>query len=51
MTREEMYNQFLQDCEDIAEQCREEGYPDHGSNYELRVDQLKLDYPELFGGE
>lgn len=45
MTREErdrkvdeLYNQFLAECEEIADQCEEEGYPSHGSNYDLRCD-------------
>lgn len=43
------YNQYLEDCRQISEQCVEEGYPSHGSNYDLRVADLEQYYPELFG--
>ena len=32
--------EFDAECESIAEQCEAEGYPSHGSNYDLRVEQL-----------
>lgn len=32
-----LYEQW---CEEVAEQCEEEGYPSHGSNYELRIEGL-----------
>lgn len=48
---ESVYDEFLVECDEIAEQCEAEGYPSHGSNYELRVEQLKESYPELFGGD
>ena len=47
-TYEEAMRAYKEDCARIAEQCEEEGYPSHGSNYELRVDNLEGDYPELF---
>lgn len=47
MTREEalreideLFISFHEECEGIAEDCAEEGYPDHGSNYELRKQSL-----------
>lgn len=48
---EEVYDQYLADCEAISRQCEEEGYPSHGANYELRVTQLEQYYPELFDVE
>ena len=48
---EERYNKFLEECDMIAEKCAEEGYPSHGSNYELRVEELEKDYPDLFGDD
>lgn len=48
---EDIYNDYLQECDEIAEQCSAEGYPSHGSNYELRVERLRESYPELFGGD
>ena len=35
-------------CEDIAEQCKEEGYPSHGSNYDLRVSDLQKEYRKKY---
>ena len=46
--RQELYKQYLEECEEIAEQCREEGYPSHGSNYELRVAEA---YKFYFGDD
>ncbi len=46
-----VYSQYKQECEDIAEQCEAEGYPGNGENYELRVENLRKYYPELFGEE
>lgn len=48
---EELYNEFLAECDEIAAQCEEEGYPAHGSNYDLRVEELMKSYPELFGDD
>lgn len=39
---------FEDDCEDIAEQCKEEGYPSHGSNYDLRVSDLQKKYRKKY---
>ena len=43
-----LYEIYSKDCDEIAAQCAEEGYPAYGSNYELRIENLKRDYPELF---
>lgn len=48
---EDVYKDYLEECDAIAEQCIAEGYPSHGSNYELRVERLRESYPELFGGD
>lgn len=48
MNLDDLYKDYLAECDAIAEQCVAEGYPSHGSNYELRVEQLKEYYPELF---
>lgn len=45
---DKLWEQFDAECEEIARQCEEEGYPSHGNNYELRVDELMKSYPELF---
>lgn len=45
---ENVYDQYLEEKHMIAEQCEAEGYPSHGSNYELRVEALQERYPELF---
>lgn len=36
----EIESEMKENMEAAAESCREEGYPDHGSNYELRVESL-----------
>ena len=43
-----LYENYSKDCDEISAQCVEEGYPAYGSNYELRIENLKRDYPELF---
>lgn len=41
----ELLNEFDAECEQISRECVEEGYPSHGSNYDLRVTQLmELEY-------
>ena len=44
--RRQMYRE---DCDDIAKECAEEGYPSRGSNYDLRCEALKEYYDDLFG--
>ena len=50
-TYEQALADFQKECDEIAAQCVEEGYPSHGSNYDLRVEALKPYYPEIFGEE
>ena len=50
-TYEEAVKQYKEECEEIAIQCEEEGYPSNGSNYDLRVAALEPYYPEIFGKE
>lgn len=45
---EELYNQYRKEVEDIERECEEEGYPTNGSNYELRIGNLRRYYQELF---
>lgn len=40
MNKKEIKKQFLEDCEEISQQCEAEGYPGRGSNYWLRVERL-----------
>lgn len=48
---EELRKEFEEECADIAAECEAEGYPSHGSNYELRVATLTGSeyYAKLFG--
>lgn len=39
--------QYLAECEAIAEECEAEGYPDHGSNYDLRCADARRYYDDL----
>ena len=43
-----MWAEYDEACEEVARECAEEGYPSHGSNYELRVARLKEVFSELF---
>ena len=38
--KNELYNQYLAECEEIAQECEDEGYPSRGSNYEVRCKAL-----------
>ena len=40
MTYKEKMAWYKAECEEISDQCVEEGYPSYGSNYGLRVEQL-----------
>ena len=40
---DELMKRFHDECEDIAAECVEEGYPSHGENYDLRCQQLWKD--------
>ena len=44
MTKEELMEDFKEACVEIAQECAEEGYPSHGSTYELRCSALWYDY-------
>lgn len=48
----EIFAEFDAEVAAISDECVEEGYPSHGSNFELRYEQLYRDYqqmyPELF---
>lgn len=35
-----LLEEYRDDCNDIADECVMEGYPSHGSNYELRCEDL-----------
>lgn len=50
-TYEEALAEYEEECARIAEDCAAEGYPSHGSNYDLRIADLREYYPELFGEE
>lgn len=45
---EDSYYEYRDGCRAIAKECEEEGYPSHGANYELRVENLRKRYSELF---
>lgn len=38
--------QYEYECRKIAAQCEDEGYPSHGSNYELRCAEARKYYDE-----
>ena len=42
----EIERAYLEECRDIAEQCEAEGYPAHGSNYDLRCAEARKYYNE-----
>jgi hypothetical protein len=37
---------YIDECEEIADQCELEGYPANGSNYELRCSEARKYYDE-----
>lgn len=45
---EEQYKQFRAECDEASEYCEEQGYPSTGENYELMVENIKKNYPDLF---
>lgn len=53
MSYEEVMAAIREELDAISEQCEEEGYPSHGSNYELRAAETwkwyEEQYPEYFG--
>lgn len=42
----ELEKQYREECEEIAEECENEGYPSNGSNYELRCENARKYYDE-----
>ena len=52
ITLENLEKMFDEDCKKISEQCVSEGYPSHGSNYDLRCESrwntIMQTYPWLF---
>ena len=40
---------YEEDCAEISAQCEEEGYPSHGSNYDLRCESLGESYFQRYG--
>ena len=42
----EIEKAYLDECEEIAEQCEAEGYPANGSNYDLRCSEARKYYDE-----
>lgn len=42
----ELEKAYLNECQEIAEQCEAEGYPANGSNYELRCAEARKYYDE-----
>lgn len=42
----ELEQQYINECQEIAEQCEAEGYPANGSNYELRCENARKYYDE-----
>lgn len=44
MTKSEVIKEYEQECLEISRQCEEEGYPAHGSNYDLRCEDLWDNY-------
>lgn len=38
--------EYALECEEIANQCVEEGYPSHGSNYDLRCESARCYYDD-----
>ena len=42
----ELEKAYQDECQEIAEQCKTEGYPANGSNYELRCSEARKYYDE-----
>ena len=40
---------YTEECEDISDECEAEGYPGHGSNYDLRCENLGNSYYQCYG--
>ena len=52
MTREQMWEEIRKELAEVSAQCVAEGYPSHGSNYDLRAqsvyDWYQEAYPDLW---
>lgn len=46
MTLDELWSEFDKDVKEIEDECELEGYPSHGSNFDLRYEQLVKLYHE-----
>ena len=42
--QKELEKEQHEEFERIADECEREGYPSHGSNYSLRVEQINREY-------
>ena len=42
----EIEKAYLEECEEIAEQCEAEGYPANGNNYDIRCEEARKYYDE-----
>lgn len=42
----DLEQQYLNECQEIAEQCEAEGYPANGNNYDLRCAEARKYYDE-----
>jgi hypothetical protein len=51
MTYDEAMKAYKDECDEIARECKEEGYPSNGSNYELRAQQAYNYYMSLIDDE
>jgi hypothetical protein len=51
MSYDEAIKAYKEECDEIAKQCKEEGYPSNGSNYELRAQQAYNYYMSLIDDE
>lgn len=44
---EDLWREYAEECEVIADMCEAEGYPRYGSNYELRCSNARAYYTEV----
>ena len=44
------WEEYKTGCEEIAHECAEEGYPSHGSNYDLRCEREYQWFVEWYAG-
>lgn len=48
---EEIRKMYLEDVASLENELMEEGFPSHGSTYEVRLSAIQSLYPELFGDD